>query len=259
MAARHNPPLQVGTLYAVGAAKCDHLEQPTGTSFLQQRLLKYVILIEIGFMEKLDSIGYRIVCLGGSAGALEAYIEILRELPCDTGMAFLIASHRGTEEPELLGKVLSRVTKMPVIEVVGKTLIEQNKVFLAPPRRDMTINGSELELHPASKAAGWPQSITVLLNSMAATLGRRTIAVILSGMGYDGSKALANVKSAGGTTLAQSNAACPDMPMSAMETGYVDLLTTPSNIAAELVRMGRENCDELRSAVLADDSTSLLL
>ncbi|MDQ1469168.1 MAG: two-component system, chemotaxis family, CheB/CheR fusion protein, partial [Bryobacterales bacterium] len=57
---------------------------------------------------------FRVVCLGGSAGGLQAYLEILRMLPADTGMAFVVALHRGVEYAELLPRILSAATRMPV-------------------------------------------------------------------------------------------------------------------------------------------------
>ena len=60
---------------------------------------------------------FRVVCLGGSAGGLQAYMDILRSLPANTGMAFVIAPHRALENAHLLPQLLSTVTKMPVLEV----------------------------------------------------------------------------------------------------------------------------------------------
>lgn len=89
---------------------------------------------------------FRVVCLAGSAGGLEAYIDILRSMPVDTGMAFVIAPHRGPENADLLPKILAAVTKMPIVDVEDGTALEPNMVFVIPPRRDMTVNGNVLLL-----------------------------------------------------------------------------------------------------------------
>src|ERR1035438_6666664 len=76
---------------------------------------------------------FRVVCLGGSAGGLHAYMDILRSLPATTGMAFVIAPHRALENAHLLPQLLSTVTKMPVLEVQQGMRLEPNRVFVMPP------------------------------------------------------------------------------------------------------------------------------
>jgi two-component system, chemotaxis family, CheB/CheR fusion protein len=79
----------------------------------------------------------RIVCLGGSARALQAYSEILRGVPDDLGMAFVIIAHRGAENADLLPELLSRATKMRVVELQHGMRLKPNTVFLAPPKKDV--------------------------------------------------------------------------------------------------------------------------
>jgi two-component system CheB/CheR fusion protein len=75
---------------------------------------------------------FRVICLGGSAGGLPAYMDILRGLPANMGMAFVIVSHRGVDNPHLLPKLLSITTKMPVVEVEHGMRLEPNQVFVRP-------------------------------------------------------------------------------------------------------------------------------
>ena len=107
---------------------------------------------------------FRVVCLGGSAGALMAYVGILRHLPIDTGMAFVIIPHRGSMEPHWLPEVLSEATAMPVMEVDQGTELKPNLVFLVPPRTDMTLQqNGRLHLRPLSKPSGWPNVLDIFL------------------------------------------------------------------------------------------------
>jgi chemotaxis response regulator CheB len=149
------------------------------------------------------------VCLGGSAGALEAYKDILRLMSADTGMAFVIAAHRGLELADLLPKILAAVTTMPVIEVEEGMRLEPNCVYLMPPGKDMEMNVDKFTLRPSRKQRGWPATITHFLFSLAEVYGRRAVAVILSGMDRDGTAALKTIKGAGGITFAQSKASLP--------------------------------------------------
>jgi two-component system CheB/CheR fusion protein len=180
---------------------------------------------------------FRVVCLGGSAGSLEAYKVILRHMPADTGMAFVIASHRNFEKATSLPQILARVTTMPVVEVEEGMSLEPNRVYLMPPSVEMTVKNNEFALQPPRKPRGWPMTISIFLLSLAEACGQRAIAVILSGMGHDGSAALKAIKAAGGMTFAQSNAAYDDMPRHAVETGHVDFILSPAEIASKLLEL----------------------
>jgi two-component system, chemotaxis family, CheB/CheR fusion protein len=180
---------------------------------------------------------FPVVCLGGSAGALEAYKDILRPMSADAGMSFVIAAHRGSEFAGLLPEILARVTAMPVIEVAEGMRLEPNCIYLMPPHQNMEMNVDKFTLRPTGKPSGWPATISHFLFSLADAYGRRAVAVILSGLSRDGSAALKTVKGAGGITFAQSNAKFDDMPKNAVGTGYVDFILPPSEIAAKLLKL----------------------
>jgi len=183
---------------------------------------------------------FRIVCLGGSAGGVEGYLEILRGMPADTGMAFIIAPHRAPESPHLLPDILSRVTKMAVVEVKDGMSIIPNRVFVMPPRVEMTTVNDRFQIRTVERPYGWPKTINIFLCSLAETQGNRTVAVILSGLDGDGSAALKAIKAAGGVTFAQSDASFESMPRSAVETGHVDHLLPAAEIAKALVVLSVE-------------------
>ena len=156
-------------------------------------------------------------------------------MPADPGMAFVIAAHRRIEKENLLLQILADVTTMPVSEVENGMLLEPNRVYLMPPGKDMRVNADKFTLRPSLKPRGWPITITLFLRSLAEACGPRAIAVILSGMDHDGSAALRDIKAAGGRTFAQSNAKFSDMPQHALETGYVDFILPPAEIAKALL------------------------
>jgi two-component system, chemotaxis family, CheB/CheR fusion protein len=178
---------------------------------------------------------FRVVCLGGSAGGLEAYLDILRNLPADTGMAFVVAPHRSFEHAHLLPKLLAGATAMPVAEVMQGMLLKPNWVFIMPPGKNMTLNRGHFDLQTTASPKGWPKTINVFLLSIAEKYRERAVAVILSGMDHDGSAALKAIKAAGGVTFAQSNPAFDSMPRHAVETGYVDFILPPAEIAKALL------------------------
>jgi two-component system CheB/CheR fusion protein len=98
---------------------------------------------------------FRIACLGGSAGSLAAYTEILRRMPADTGMALVIASHRRSDKPSLLSQIIARASTMPVIEVEEGVALEPNHVYLMPPGMEMTLKNNEFSSsHRERRQAG---------------------------------------------------------------------------------------------------------
>ena len=190
---------------------------------------------------------FRVVCLGGSAGGLQAYMDILRGLPANTGMAFVIAPHRALENAHLLPQLLSAVTKMPVLEVEQGMRLEPNRVFVMPPRVDMSLAGNVFDLRTTSRPPGWPKTINTFLCSLAEAAGPRAVAVILSGLDGDGSAALKAIKSAGGLTFAQSDASYDSMPRTAVETGHIDYLLPASGIAKALLALAHQPLQTVNS------------
>jgi len=181
---------------------------------------------------------FPIVCVGGSAGGLDAYIRLLRNLPGDMGVAIVIVNHLRTVSTTL-HEILPHYTAMPVELITEKLDIQPNHVFIIPEQRDLHVLDGEFRLKPISKPRGWPDVITVFLRSLTANWDGKLIAVIVSGYDGDGAEALRGIKEVGGITIAQKldTAAQPDMPESAIESGYVDLILSPENIAKEILRI----------------------
>ena len=181
---------------------------------------------------------FPVVCVGGSAGGLDAYIRLLRNLPADMGVAIVIVNHLRTVAT-LLHEILPQYTTMPVELITDRLVIEPNHVFIIPAQHDLHVLAGEFRLKPISKPRGWPDVITVFLRSLTEHWDGKLIAVIVSGYDGDGAAALRGIKEAGGTTIAQKldTAAQPDMPESAIASGCVDLVLSPENIAKAIVRL----------------------
>ncbi len=187
---------------------------------------------------KSDVKDFPVVCVGGSAGGLDAYTRLLRHLPADMGVAIVIVNHLRTLATQL-HEILPRHTEMPVELITERLLIEPNHVFIIPEQRDLHVFGGEFRLKPISKPWGWPDVITVFLRSLAQNWHGKLIAVIVSGYDSDGAEALYDVKEVGGITIAQKpdTAGQPDMPESAIATGWIDFVLSPEDIAREIVRI----------------------
>ena len=185
---------------------------------------------------------FPVVCVGGSAGGLDAYIRLLRHLPADMGVAIVIVNHLRTVATRL-HEILPRYTEMPVELISEGLLIQPNRVFIIPAQRDLHVLDGEFRLKPISKPRGWPDVITVFLRSLTEHWDGKLIAVIVSGYDGDGAAALCGIKEVGGITIAQKleTAGQPDMPESAIESGCIDFVLSPENIAREIVRIAHEN------------------
>jgi chemotaxis response regulator CheB len=183
-----------------------------------------------------------VVCFGASAGGFEAYCTILSLLPADTGMAYIIVHHQPADGKSLLVEILPKMTKMPVVLVTDGETVEANHVYVVPAGKQVTMDGQTFRLTPLVKRPGWPKNISIFLQSLADDRQKRAIAVILSGFDSDGAAALKSIKEAGGLVFAQKfqTARQPDMPQSAVKTGCVDRLLSPTEIAAQLGGIGKE-------------------
>ncbi|MDP2889129.1 MAG: chemotaxis protein CheB, partial [Bacteroidota bacterium] len=184
---------------------------------------------------------FPIVCVGGSAGGLDAYIRLLKNLPSDMGAAIVIVNHL-RQVATLLHEILPRYTDMPVELITEKLDIVPNHVFIIPEKRDLHVLNGEFRLKPISKPWGWPDVINVFMRSLTENWDGKLVAVIVSGYDGDGADALCGIKEVGGITIAQKpkTAKQPDMPESAIASGCIDFILSPEDIAKEITRIAHK-------------------
>lgn len=185
--------------------------------------------------------GFPVVCVGGSAGGLDAYTRLLKQLPPDMGVAIVIVNHVRTFST-LLHEILPRFTTMPVELITERLVIQPDHVFIIPEQHDLHVMDGQFRLMPVSKPMGWPDVITVFLRSLTEHWEGKLIAVIVSGYDGDGAAALCGIREVGGITIAQrpDTAKQPDMPESAIASGCIDFILSPEDIAKELVRIAHK-------------------
>ena len=185
---------------------------------------------------------FPIVCVGGSAGGLDAYTRLLQHLPADLDVAIVIVNHLRIVATQL-HEILPRYTTMPVDLISEGLNITPNHVFIIPSQRDLHILDGEFRLEPISKPRGWPDVITVFLRSLTQNWDGQIIAVIVSGYDGDGAAALCGIREIGGITIAQKpdTAGVPDMPESAIDTGCIDFILSPEKIAAQIRKIAQSS------------------
>jgi two-component system CheB/CheR fusion protein len=182
-----------------------------------------------------------VVGVGASAGGLEAFTDLLRHLPKDTGMAFVLLQHLPANQHSMLAQILGKATVLPVAEVREGTVPEANHVYILPPGEIMEIREGALRLVRREETEARYLPVDIFLTSLAADKGGQAIGVILSGTASDGVQGMKAIKEAGGLTFAQDEHTAKyfGMPQSSIAAGCVDFILTPEGIARELTRIAR--------------------
>ena len=179
----------------------------------------------------------RIVGIGASAGGLASFEDFFRNMPCDTGMAFLVVQHLDPTQKALLPELLQRYTKMPVHEAQQNMPIRENSIYVIPPNRELRVLEQTLKLEQPAQTRGLRLPINVLFSSLASVQNERAIAVVLSGMGSDGTLGLQAIKATGGLTVVQSpdSAQFDAMPKSAIAAGCADIVAPADELPGRIL------------------------
>ena len=183
-----------------------------------------------------DGLAAYIVAIGASAGGLEALEKLFDGLSCDTGATFVVIQHLSPDHKSMMANLLSRHTEMPVVMVEQDMPIERNRVYLIPPGSIMHVGQGKLTLTPKN-----PRTLTlpidVFFKSMVKQFGARSVGVVLSGTGSDGTRGAAAINDAGGFLIAQEpeDAKFDGMPRSVIATGLVDAILSVDQIGARLM------------------------
>lgn len=182
---------------------------------------------------------FPIVAIGSSAGGLDAMSILLKNLPSNTGMAFIYVQHLSPDHKSFLSTILSKITKMEVQEIEDMELMKPDNVYIIPSTKGIRVTNGHIKLVPRSKSIP-TVSIDILFTSLAETHKENVVGIVLSGAASDGTKGLGAIKKAGGLTMAQDESAqAKSMPRSAIAAGVVDFVLSPKEIARKLIRLGK--------------------
>ena len=184
---------------------------------------------------------FPIVGVGASVGGMEAFGELLREVPAGTGLAFVFIQHPDSAVPRDPSATLARATSFPVLEVQEGMRVEPEHVYVVPSHADVGIRKGTLALFPIVGRGQAHRPIDFFFKGLAADLGNQAIGVVLSGTGSDGAEGVRAIKAEDGVTFAQdpTSAAFGAMPQAAVATGAVDVCLPVPEIAREILRIGR--------------------
>jgi two-component system, chemotaxis family, CheB/CheR fusion protein len=184
---------------------------------------------------------FPVVGIGASAGGLDAFTRLLKNLPADSGMAVVLVQHLAPQHESTLAGLLARGANVPVTEVRDRMRVRPNQVYVIPPNTNLALNDGVLRLSRRAEGAGQHTPIDFFFRSLALDRKSTAIGVVLSGTGSDGTEGLKAIKAEGGITFAQDEESAKfyEMPRSAVTAGCVDLVARPENIARELLAIGK--------------------
>lgn len=184
-----------------------------------------------------DSVSFPIIGIGASAGGLEALEQFLGHVPKDSGMAFVIVQHLDPTHKGIMPELLQRATGMKVIQVTDRTKVRPDCVYVIPPNKDMSILHGVLHLLEPASPRGLRLPIDFFLRSLAQDQQERSVGVILSGMGSDGTLGLRAIKEKAGVVLVQepTTAKFDGMPRSAIDAGLADIVARVDELPAKII------------------------
>ncbi|MEO8237642.1 MAG: CheR family methyltransferase [Flavobacterium sp.] len=182
---------------------------------------------------------FPVVGIGASAGGLDAFRKLLRAIPEDSGMAYVIVQHLSPDHDSKLTEILAQSTNIPVHEIINNINLVPDHIYIIPENHNLITYDGVLQLEKRSRNKLKNNTIDIFFESLAEVHKSFSIGVILSGTAYDGTLGLKKIKEQGGATIAQDpeTAAFKSMPQSAIEADAADFVLAPENIPAQLLKI----------------------
>jgi two-component system CheB/CheR fusion protein len=187
--------------------------------------------------------GFYIIGIGASAGGLDAMEKLLRHMPPDSGMGFVLVPHLDPGHKSMMGDLLRRFTKMDIFQAEEGMKVRPDTIYIIPPNREMAIRNGKLLLFELKQERGVRHPIDFFFRSLAEDRGVYGIGIVLSGTGTEGALGLRSIKGEGGLALVQdpATASYGGMPESAIGTGIVDYVLPPEKMAKKLMDYVRQS------------------
>lgn len=180
---------------------------------------------------------FPVVGLGASAGGLEALKAFFTKVPPTSGMAFIVLVHMTPNQPSLMPALLQKIASIPVSAAEDGEVLEPNRAYIIPPNKDISVYNGKIQLLDMTTKRGL-LPIDYFFRSLAQDQGNHAVAIVLSGMGTDGTLGIKEIKVNDGLVFVQSeeSAGYDGMPRSAINTGIVDMIMAPADMPEKLIR-----------------------
>jgi chemotaxis response regulator CheB len=180
-----------------------------------------------------------VVAIGASAGGHQPLFDFFSNLPHNTQAAFIVIMHLKRDYVSNLDVLIGRHTKLSIIKVKRKKKIQPNCIYILPENKYMHIHDGTLALKNRPSAEMQNLAIDIFFTSLAEDAKERSIGIIFSGMGNDGSKGMLAIERHGGSIIVQDppSARYAMMPEAAISSNHPDYISTPANIALNLMKV----------------------
>src|SRR5665213_3256511 len=184
---------------------------------------------------------FPVVGIGASAGGLEAFKKLIKAIPDNSGMAYILVQHLHPEHSSPLPEILQRETSIPVNEISDNVEVQPDHVYIIPSNKMLVATDGILQLSPRPSKDHINMLINIFFSSLAEVHQSHAIGIVLSGTGADGTLGLKNIKGQGGITFAQDleSAAYDGMPQSAIDAQVVDFILPPEKMPQQLLELNR--------------------
>lgn len=198
-----------------------------------------------------------VIGIGSSAGGLEALQMMLSKLKNIDNCAYIIAQHLSPTHKSMMVELLGRVTTIPVLEIHNGMVIKPQSIYITPENTDVYVSKGKIYLKNIEQTYGPKPSVNFFFNSLAQSFGNRSLGIILSGTGSDGAFGIRAIKAAGGITIAQSPSTSKydGMPVSAINTGKVDIVVPIDHLSSEIERiirnLGKNVGDSINESIIS--------
>ena len=203
---------------------------------------------------------HHIVAIGASAGGLDELIAFFENTPLD-GVAYIVVQHLSQDYESKLAEVLSKYSKLVMVQAVNDIRIETNFVYVIPGDKFMRIQRGHLYLSEKSEVRGPHLTINTFFSSLAADCGTKAIGIILSGLGSDGSNGVKAIKKAGGMVIARNpeTTEFKSMPSNAVATGMVDFIVEPEAMPGVIEEYVKREIELLAAGISDEENMAGLI
>lgn len=203
---------------------------------------------------------FPVVGIGASAGGLEALEQFFGNTPINSGMAFVVIQHLDPTHVGIMPELLQRTTAMKVVQVSDRLLVKPDHVYVIPPNKSMSLLNGYLHLFDPVETRGLRLPVDFFFRSLADDKQEKSVGVILSGMGSDGSLGLKAIKEKHGVVLVQDPATAKfdGMPQSAIHAVVVDILAPANELPQKLLALLKHSPATIPKTVMDDKNKTSL-
>jgi two-component system, chemotaxis family, protein-glutamate methylesterase/glutaminase len=229
---------------AAAQANVSPLDRKTSRSVKPSEKLTADAVLAKGSPKAMVQTTEKVVAVGASTGGTEALRIFLEALPTDAP-GIVIVQHMPENFTRAFATRLNSLCQVTVKEAENNDTVVPGHVLIAPGNRHTLLKRSGaryyVEIKDGPLVRRHRPSVDVLFRSAARYAGKNACGVIMTGMGDDGAKGMAEMKEAGAATIAQDEASCVvfGMPNEAIKTGAVDYILPLNAIAREVIRLCR--------------------